>query len=877
MCQEAIDLSFQILKALSSWRCHIHELLAWRKCAPTLQETLGVLEENDGFNRIPNRVIRVFHDSDVPLVLDTLVCVDGLAKLFKKSKHDIIPSIAPWVDHTVRLFLEQTSKKRNHGDIDITNVFQIIENLKLQILEGRATGNEIAVSQIRSSTNLKFNVKNPASLIRLRKAAEELSFLCHLHPSKHTISSYICGHPGAVAPGVHKATRDLLHQLYIIQEVHKADEHLEKITDFSDMSLREREIEVLGNVQLNRANAVALQLANGAINCSHGGSLEPVFTALELFNGVSEKLVSVYKSQMIFLELRQTAMEGFEGVLDNLCRQAFIQAKVISCQTIVDVPSDQWVEEINGISIRPIYNFDCVFQKRSLCLALYDVDIQSALVDRFGALIKCEYDKIFTGLETTFNPVLITPCHIRIQILKASYDWLASRLPLSDWKTCIDDGERSLRSLSSVVHDCILLNLFHEFKFDTNCQRFMGVRQKASGPFSFKLCPRGFSHKIGVQDFRGRPHELTFGFEDICEVRKILSPLEIDQLVLEVQCFLRDELRQFLDIEMDALYEFLPLELIDLHPSDMWFGDGSAALDCASFIMEKIQLEISETPEWMEPLRSLEKIGNALIFLHFLQICIVQQQVQTCIQQSASLKDIGNLFNEVHDNGMILEPIDSGNPFEMEILRKKEEQWKEIQKPLQIEIMKKTIQMMKSEIEGREANSPFSMDTQNSFSAILFLLTYQQANTVADGESFGDGVLWATYLILQLMNNIDDFERCDWIHEIVRKLEMEELLVPNTIPDDFRSFVICAQRTTSVWKHISRMRWIPMDSASSMPFKGLKMIQDPPLKGFFGGIQSTQFHIRRCSQLTPQWTLGPLKASKIRNMQHPLVKSLFSE
>ena len=819
------------------------------------------------------------------MVLELLLCVDGLATLFKKTKDSIIPSVKSWLNHVVELFLEQTSKKRGIADVDTQKVFQTIENLKLHILEGRYSLSEISSSGLNSPMNVRFDANHPDSLSKLRKATEELFFLCNQHQTKPKISSYICGHPGAVAPNVLKATKDLLHQLYMMQEVLKADKHLEKIMDFSDMSLREREIEVTGSVALNRGNAVALQLAHGAINSSYGGSLEPVFTALQLFDGASEKLLNVYRSQLIFQELKDTALEGLEELLDEICKQAVTQAKMHACVVCQDVPPSVWVDELSGVPRRASNKFDCIFRKKTLSLAGFDVEIETALIDRLNSAVKSDYEKIFHQLEITKDPTLISSSHMRLEILKGAHEWLSTKLSIAPWDACTEE-EREVsttvtRRVSTVVCDCIVQKLFRDFNYDMRSRRFKSFQENEREPFSFKISARPSTPKIRFDIRAGIAKDsAAFGFQDICVIHEMMSLGEIENLVMETQRFIVKELHEFMEVHLSTLLEFIPLELIDLRIADLSAAEELTAIECLSFVLEKFGTDITETPTWMDPLRSLERIGNGVVFLHLMQICLQKNDAAHSIQHCGSPEEIGHFFDDIGINSgtSFGGEVDTGNPFEME-LRKKRGTFREKSPPPKLpspsRILRECIEVMSIVVEESEQRQrQRRLNIKNAISIVLLLKTYAQANAQLINVTYGDGVLWAANLIAQLCEQGQNFERVDWIHEILRLSQMDDVQFSVQTPNDIRSFLTHAQRITATWRHLSHFRVYQslhnkteMSSSSDEAARAdsLKMIEDSPLRGFFGGMCHIPMTAKRRSTHDLSWSMGPLRASMMRN------------
>eukprot|EP00210_Caulerpa_lentillifera_P001791 g1721.t1 len=843
-CQAAVNISYEILSCLSEWRCSIHELLAWRKSAPSVMETLGTDEQSSDFVSLPNRVTRLFHDSDVPHVLEMLVCVEGLARFFKVSKEFIMPYVVDWLQHSAKLFLDHTAKKRGLTEPDTKVIFSTIASLKEQVLEARHTQSESS-SRFQSIHNTRFDAADPEAASKLRKVTEELHYLYSLHPPKPKISSFICGHPNAASSGIQKATRDLLQQLYKIQAVLKSDVHLEKITDFSDLCLREREIEVTGKVQLNTSAVVALQLARAGITSTQGGSLEPVLTSLGLFESTSEKLLNLYKSKMAFFELRKSAMEGLDIILKEVCKHAVLQAKFHACFDVLLLQPSQWIDEAKGmVPRRSIRCFDAFFKRKTLCLAGCDVEIQSSLIRLIDSAIKEEISDIVSRIEVSKDPAAFVDCRTRIEILKCAHQWLTRHLPLPQFpqlntKSIIGQrwGRVSL-GLSMIFSSCIMERLFQDFMYDMRLRKFKIVPENSMEPFPFKICPRPSTPKISFNEFRKDSVNISssFGFADINVLCHTLSQSDLDQLVASTRDYIKEQLVFFLNDNLGTIFQLLPLELVDLRISNLAQSEKKTPLECLI---------------WFEPMRNLEKLGNALIFLHMLQVHLNRHYaIQVANREprfhTRSHPDRVTPISSYQEDSD--SDLDVGNPFAKKIKKEKSRSQPKPKQISKIDIIQECIQQVHQVISDWLSESKRSLSINNAFSAILFLKIYALANFHILNVPVGDGVLWASKLILQFVELPSSFEQTDWMHDLLELTQVQEAIAPVQTSGDIRCLLKYTQHVIECWRHLSRYWFLSMNSSKHQDSRSgwylikdsnqqrLKMLADPPLRGFFGGM-----------------------------------------
>lgn len=853
-----MDISYQILACLSKWRCSIHELLAWRKSAPTVLETQGTDDHSSEFVSLPSRVTRLFQDSDVPLVLEMLVCVEGLAKFYKASKEFIMPYVVDWLQHSAKLFLDQTSKKRGLTEPDTRVIFNTIASLKEQLLEARHSQPESS-SRVQPIPNTRLDVADPGVASKLRKATEELHYLYSLHPPKPKISSFICGHPNTASTGVQKATRDLLQQLYKIQAVLQSDVHLAKITDFSDLCLREREIEVTGRVQLNTSAVVALQLAQAGINSSYGGSLDPVLTSLALFESTSEKLLTLYKSTMAFFELRKAAMEGLEIILKDICKHALLQAKFHACLDVLLLQPSQWIAEAKGeVPRRSIRCFDAFFKRKTLCIAGCDVEIQSTLIRLIDSAIKEEISEIISGIEVSKDPAGLVECRTRIEILKYAHQWIARHLPLPRFPQINSSSESGqywghvALGLSTIFRSCIMERLFQDFMYDIRQRKFKILPENSMEPFPFKICPRPSTPKISFNEFRKDSVNVSssFGFADINVLCKTLSKEDLDQLVATTRDYIMEQLALFLNQNLKTLFQLLPLELMDLRVSSLAQSDEKTAFECLSFILDKFGPTINDVSVWFEPMRNLEKLGNALIFLHKLQVHLDRlYAIQVASKPSPFFNrpqqiEVSSVSSHQEDSD---EDLDVGNPFAEKIKKEKSRSQLKPKRLLKKNIIQECIQEVHEAIKLWRSEGKRRLNINNAFSAVLFLKIYALANSHILNVPVGDGVLWASKLILQFADLPSRFEQTDWVHDLLELTQLQEAVAPVQTSNDIRSLLKYAQRVIGCWRHLSRYWFLSMDSSKSRSTRqrphtkravnqSVKMSADPPLRGFFGGM-----------------------------------------
>lgn len=130
---------------------------------------------------------------------------------------------------------------------------------------------------------------------------------------------------------------------------------MKEIQDFSDLGLREIEIEMCGIPRLDENYCIVTQLARGAARSPLGGSLIPFLDTFDIFELASQRSIKKFNSLVSYLEIRERAFHALEKLFEEICDKAIGFGKYYTCTSLLGLDPKIWIDAKhvpNGITHR---------------------------------------------------------------------------------------------------------------------------------------------------------------------------------------------------------------------------------------------------------------------------------------------------------------------------------------------------------------------------------------------------------------------------------------------------------------------------------------------------------------------------------------------
>ncbi|GMH32334.1 hypothetical protein BSKO_00168 [Bryopsis sp. KO-2023] len=783
VCEGALEVSLRALEHLSSWHCKVLNLYAWRKARPTTGD------ETDR-----EHSIKTFEPEDLPMVLEIMSCIRGLAGLFRRAWGVLFPLLQEKSRRVCRKYLAHFLRKPRQS-VD-GKIQELVGNLqksskRLFVGESREQGFGLGSDILGDG----FDPANISCLIEMRNLVEQL---IHAGGSSIPRSRFGFGKNSAgLAGGVIKESRDFVKTLHMLEVALGSESQLKEIADLSGLCFREMDYDAHGLMLDLPFEGVPLMLANAALDSAYGVCMDSVLTAIGIYEDGSQKALQDFRVQHIYLEIREEALKALDRALDGVVQRAIADFRVRACRNVLG----RFHCDATPLSSEKIHRrYNVLFRMGSIRLAGCHVDVNAILVQKVNETLSSAFQEAVQLMDEPSTPSIVLSVGKSVQILRHVHSLLAQHLPLGSWTDIFtpDATGPTSRFLSSSILNGLLVNFhFHTFSIE-----FLGFQITSS----MQSSNPGSSPVV-------RATGKNFGMDHVRSLAMLLRWDGVERLVQIILKWISDQLDS--EIMMGSLKGVLDI----LDSSDVVEPGGVKFKDLLSSIVRSLHQFKTEHKIWREPLARMEAVGNAIAFLQMMDTVVgskvsfsIGEESMSVIRQSGELLLCQEAVDQLKATQSGGGSSDESESFASRGIR--------------------VIQESLREWSGFPESSEWMHRLHYSISVLFFMWgAYGSENEFQDG-TVGDGMVWASRIIVGLLGQDTDWEACNWASRLNHASSLETLL-GNPISVDVREFQSRITQWVAVWNHVSLIVSV-MDRVKEQSNSGVECQEDPPLIGFFG-------------------------------------------
>lgn len=228
---------------------------------------------------------------------------------------------------------------------------------------------------------------------------------------------------------------------------------------------------------------------------------------------------------------------------------------------------------------------------------------------------------------------------------------------------------------------------------------------------------------------------------------------------------------------------------------------------------------------WEQPMKKLESVGNALVFLYMVEVALKAKNMTCHLAYNHTLTDISNLSvnkrKAKEENTAAADHEKTGNftkedltspfdthlenlsPSENSILKFLEKTGTPIAPLENNKLIKECIKNTQKQILDKVKE--IGNKIESGISAILFVKTFLQGNSHFGGSFLGDGVVWASQVLIGMTGRVAQFEATDWTLDIVSLADIDSAQNCFQASNDVKLFFKNALKAAESWWHISRL------------------------------------------------------------------------
>lgn len=764
VCDAALELASKLLGQLSLWHCKILNLHAWRTACGT-HAKLNDLREGP----------QSFKESDLPHVINLLCCLKGIALLFRQSWAAMLPKLQEKAQWVCKRFLSQFLKKVGEAcDPGIQKLVDVLRRIGGSMMIAESKGLSYGTGP---DAGTDFDSGAQGCLKSMKCLIEELIITDESLLRKQRFGGLISKSSGGLCVGAIKDCRDCLKDIYVLEVILEAHEHLQQISGLPGLCFSEIWFEAAGVVERPKNGGRPLELAGSAMVYPAGVSLDTVLSALSLYEDGSIAALHSFQVQHLYYELREDALLALDRAVDVMIQKTISEFRSRVCKDVLKCATGG---DAKSSPLRSNYRHDACFEMPMLRIAGCQVNLSSVLVKRANHTFQSHLRDLLRNLLDDVDPTLLQDVGQSIQIMRLAHSSFVRHIPIAPWSDIwkVGVGDAFLKPLSQII----CAGLFENFCYRSFLNEFHGLE--------IKTCPR----KV----YYARPVLSTvmqcFGLVHLQSTKKLLGAVGLEKLVGNIL----DWIGSHVDFE-----ELSRLGDLLVANKDGAFGRSRISFgDLLAGMLDLVKPLHDDYITWLSFLKKLEALGNSLVFLRLLD----------------SMEDV--------DNGPLLEDVEewlgpsaaAGTPG-MEAGSSR--------------YMDRGVDKIRDQLMAQEGNTEKHQHMLTSLSVLFFWGAYVSENKAYGSIHVGDGLLWSMRLLARLLGQDTAWELTNWASALNYASTLDMLVGGKRSALDVRAFQFRIKQWLAVWDNIGLVL-DHLQSAGCFPEATVNCTRDPDLVGFFG-------------------------------------------
>lgn len=764
VCDAAVELVCKLLSHLSLWHCKILNLHAWRMACGTHAEPNALHEGSQSFR-----------ESDLSHVINLMCCLKGIAVLFRKSWTILLSKLQEKAQQVCKTFLALFLKKVGEGcDPKIQKLVDVLRRIGGSMMIAESKGLSYGTGP---DTGTDFDSGAQGSLESMKCLLEELITVDESLQPKQRFGGFMGKGSSSLCIGAIKDCRDCLKEIYVLEVILEAQEHLQQISVLPSLCFSEMWFEAAGSIQRPKNGSSPLQLAGSAMAHPSGVSMDTVLCTLNLYEDGSVAALHSFQVQHLYYELREDALFGLNKAVDVMVQKAVAELKSLVCKDVLNFTG----YDPKSPPPKSNYRHDVCFETPMLRIAGCQVNLSSVFTKRANHVFRTHLQDVLGNLLDAMDPTMLQDvCH-SIQILRLVHSSFVRQIPISSWSEIWKSGvgDAFLSPLSRIICS----GVFENSTYMSFLNEFHRMR--------VKTCPRQVSsagHMVSTT-------MQCFGLIHLQSVKKLLGRSGLEGLVEHILGWMENQV----DFEsLPKLGDLLVTNKDDtLGRSRISFGDLLAGM------LENVKPLHREYGKWILFLKKLESLGNSLVFLRFLD----------------SMDDA--------ENGPLLEDVEEwlGPPATAATSK--------TEIGCYMRYMDQGVIKVKEQLMALEGDTKRNQYILTSLSVLFFWGAYVSENEKYGEPHIGDGFLWCLRLLVRLLGQDTAWESTNWASALNHASTLDMSVGGKRSALDVRTFQYRIQQWLAVWDNVGLvLNHVP--SAGELPDATVHPTRDPDLVGFFG-------------------------------------------